>query len=535
MSARDRLTDPHLTPAELAHLAHEHPDLHQAIATHPLAYDALLHWIATYSPDSYARELASGRISAAPPPATAAQGPPSPAGSGMPGPGRPPGHETNSLMKFVAAVVILAVIGSAVVIARVFLGGGPEPDPTASAEPTPVSTSTSADPTDNPEPTSEPTDEPTNEPTNKPTTGPTPPVERASAQRIDNNLERISEIDEMGDYINKFDEYSPYVVHEGNVKELVDGQLIDVDLPGVEIYGAYGINDGLVFDEGERDGEAAVIDIRTGSVLPIPATRGDRIFSSARINTDDRILGIYRGTEGGPSPDLSEIEIVMFDRAGTELWNLEIADIEENYCVPDEDFWVNQRPGDHWLELYGACAGYVSVADGTLLSMDAEIISQEPDYVVISSDTEVSIMDPSLETTIIAFDLPGRPVEQTDADLDDLISALETLSANPPEDSVAIVDGGIIVDYWIDSESRTTVWNGQAFYCPTGTGFIDHGNQLICRGDTGTPTAIYNLDGSTAFEAPAGTFGGGYLIRSNQDQWIFHNGLDFAYALKDTP
>lgn len=56
--------DPNVTPAQLAAIAAQHPQSHQQVAEHPVAYRQLLQWLSEHSPDPLARTRAQQRLAA---------------------------------------------------------------------------------------------------------------------------------------------------------------------------------------------------------------------------------------------------------------------------------------------------------------------------------------------------------------------------------------------------------------------------------------------------------------------------------------
>ena len=132
---RSQLADPALPPAELAQIAHEHPELRPRVAAHPAAYPDLLTWLG---------QLGDPAVDAV---LTARGGAHE----------SPPARRRGPLLAVVGGVAALALAGGAFALSQ---RGDDAPQATPEASSTSVATATSS-PSRAPEPTADPTAEPT--------------------------------------------------------------------------------------------------------------------------------------------------------------------------------------------------------------------------------------------------------------------------------------------------------------------------------------------------------------------------------------
>ena len=181
---RAQLADPALSPAELARIAHEHPELRALVAAHPAAYPDLLTWLGQLGDPAVDAVLAARQgptTAPAPPPptpaSTTAPVPPSPSAP-APAPMVPIDHpsatpdETTAPRSQKNRTALFAVVGG---VAALALAGGVfallqrgDDTPEEAARPTTTPTRTAPAPRPSPSPDSTPTVAPTPSPTQEP-------------------------------------------------------------------------------------------------------------------------------------------------------------------------------------------------------------------------------------------------------------------------------------------------------------------------------------------------------------------------------
>lgn len=438
--------------------------------------------------------------------------------------------------KAVIGVVAAGGIGTALTVGAIVTSNNSESSESQSIEAPAETGPTSAEPSEDPA-SAEPTE--TTEPTEEPSLPESAALPRLSAVRIDDNLVRIDALDIGAQYAPAFDPLSPYAGLYGGLATISGADITPVEEANHPVPEAAGgvwyIYDEMMVHAFDMSQDIGVSDLRAGAEIGLPATRPSGELKDIRIISTDRILGVYSSAEFGGTVTIDGVELVMFDRSGAELWSRDGNYLMEGTCSPGEEPLFTYEYEDQWIGLGGSCSTWLNREDGSYppLEEDQRILVQEPSYIALATQTDITIMDVQLADEIVSYSWDFNPVESIDADLDDLLKALETIDTNPPEQHVAIVAGGNIVDFRTDPSTNITEWQGGEYLCDHRVVFLDSGNQLLCS-SIGESDIVYNADGSIAYQG-TGISVSGYLELSNKDQWIYTNGVDFGYLVRSAP
>lgn len=531
-----------MSGAALYRLAQADPTAHSYIATHVNAYPELVSWIAQYSPDPQARNLANARIqnplAASQPeasqPTAQSQGatPPShgyspitPSHSQPAQPATTPGtlpDQRPKKTRIIALAAILLVI--IVILVSVFLLW-PDRSDDGSISPQNQTPSPSS---------SEQTDKEVESPplvsdTFDPYVGPIPSF-------TDLTFDGAVEFPRSVDSGTLFDPRSNVIADGATLFHYVDGEVVELATEAKDIERYIALYNATAIALNKDQNGVTIIDASNGDVIATyEAENAMRIVRG--VISQDNIYVFEQVAES------SQPSTVAIDTRGNVVWEKSNFGFDLDCPAGTQ---TNAQNGVRWIHGERECTTMLDTTTGSVYERDTgRVIGQYPEAVVIYEENRAVIYDADMSVISSGYDISrdkllspaglkdvaGRTPYLSDVvTLNDLKRGLEKLETAPPDAGFyGVIGAGRIVEADFDADKNVT-WRGNTYACDDGFDIVDGGNQMVCYRSDGV-LQLYEAGSTEVLDQFSPNFTVPCIERFNGATWVLRNNNGKAYLL----
>lgn len=527
----------------LYRLAQSDPTAHSYIATHVNAYPELLTWIAQYSPDPQARNLANARIQnplAAPQPEVSqSTAPPQgalPTTYGSPAttpphaqPAQPattpqtPHDQRPKKTRIIALAAILLLI--IVILVSVFLLWPDQSDDGSNSShnqsPSPSSSEQTDKEVESPPVVSDTFD----------------PYVDSIPSFTDLSFDRSVKFPRSVDSSTLFDPRSNVIADGATLFHYVEGEVVELatEAKDIERYIALYNATAIALNKGQNG--VTIIDASNGDVIATyDADNAMRIVRG--VISQDNIYVFEQVAES------SQPSIVAIDSRGNVVW--EKSNFGFDLDCP-EGTQANAQNGVRWIHGERECTTMLDTTTGSVYERDTgRVIGQYPEAVVVYEENRAVIYDADMSVISSDYDISrdkllspaglkdmaGRTPHLSDVvTLNDLKRGLKSLETSPPSSGFyGVIGGGRIVEADFDADKNVT-WRGNTYACDDGFDVIKGGDQMVCYRSDGI-IRFYEAGSTDALSQFSPDFTVPCIERFNGATWVVRNNHGTAYLLE---